>query len=323
MTLPFFYTTYGFLRESGFTDNRISPSRIQRLIRIASSQINKWTGQYFNPVDGIHEWDGNEHFRIWDDKQIKIISVNSVKIDLERTNRKGRKVSDLFQILSDPHHQISFHGTFPVLGSETIQLEAGSFIVDKRSIYFTHNVWPGGNLNVLVDGVLGWLDPASIKDVSAQSTVDLVNGDVDVTVASTVGFRRRDIIAISNATESVRAIISEVDTAGNKLCFDALDLPATISFPATVQTYGAVPESIQEVTEFVARGLAESEVLRTLGKEPRPPLTRLKRERVDNYEYELFDAGDGSGGLGALTGDVFMDSILREYVAPGLVAAVV
>ena len=189
-------------------------------------------------------------------------------------------------------------------------------MVHARAIERVRANFPGGARNVKVVGALGWIEEAHYH--TTTTTAAITDASTSVTVTDASGFEYRDVVDIYNTTSSVRAIVTQVNRATNTVtfgtAFGSRFVPDTIAAGATIRTFGKVPRGIELVANYlVGKAIQDFQARQANNANPIDP-ARIKREKTDDYEYELFSAVDAKS---VITGNATFDSILQGFTRPG------
>lgn len=313
-----YYATIEDVRAEGVEQRPYSDKRVRSLIRQMSKVIDLLTGQWFYPLRETRELSGEDSPALYDPSLIPILKVFSVDIDYAKStfhNRvptlpiPGRHVGPVF-----PYDRIIGAG-------EGIQnLGDIEFEVKERYIEILAGVWPEGANNIAVDGVWGWVE--NVKEVTT-STVSGATGEVDrdsteVEVDSVSGIFPGDVARVSKDGVEVYLLISDIDASNKLLKFDKIiEYIEKVEAEADVEVYGRVPELITRAT--VRLVVLNRDKMTTPEYQQSQIQGQIKRERTDNYQYELFTSDEGGGGTGGgskTTGDAMTDRILQDFTAP-------
>lgn len=305
------YTAPTFLVEDGYNLNGLSVEARWRGIQVVSAFIDDVTQQWFNGENGVWPLTGRGRELIAHKTNIKIPYVEKIEVLSENTNHRGAPI---------PRGGLPFGKPFatfpwPYLGTGTTTLEATTWALHERAIEKIRSIFPGGAQNILVTGVFGWVDDFRNLDVVSTTIVTAASTTVDVD--DVLGFKRRDVIDIVGTNDSIRVVCTAIDRTNNRITFDPVgtDLVASIPAGARVATYGQPPRSIQQLASFLFGNWMREREAVVDGEVVIDP-TRIKRERTDDYEYELFAPGAGGATGGGLTGNPRYDLIIQQHSAP-------
>lgn len=299
----FRYATIPDIRDEGLNATDLPDDRALRLIELASKVVNRVTGQWFQPIIDKFLVDGKGQPIIHHRTLIPIIKVNLITLVT-----KG--ISDRF-VLNDESFQIGESGRsieivdiFDSTGGVTAKLFSEVF----------EDVFPDSTRNVEVDAVLGWIE--GHKEVETTIAADLVSDATTIDVADATNIFAGDFINFSDTItpdSKNREGVIITDVTSNTLTFDSIGKRKTIPDGSQAVVYGRVPDLIN----LAVRQLVINRQFQMNSEDAAAQAldARLKRERTDNYEYELFSADKG-GSSQTLTGDEFVDAILDEFKPP-------
>lgn len=298
------YTCPTFLTTAGYNLVGLAPQVVWGMIRAVSADIDVYTKQWFNGELGIWYFDGRGSFLTYFPNMIKIINVTSVEVVSGRTNR-----------LWEPYPTPVSEDPELVTLVPSSPLAADSYVVRDRTIERVRTYFPSGVKNIKVTGALGWVDQPKALSTISETVVD--GNSVMVQVTNIAGFQVRDVIDIVGANDSARAVVTAVNRGARQLAFDQLGVvDATIPVGAVVRSFGCVPRPIERLANFFFGRVRRESVEAAAGEAPIDP-GRIKRERTDDYEYELFSTSEGGTSSTLLTGHISYDQILMEFRAPG------
>ena len=292
----FQYISVADMRAEGLTSASISDEDLKKRIRLASQMINSFTDQWFIPIYQEYNIDGYDYEDLIKFKNlIPIVSISEV--NLASVVEGGVSYEDITE----------------------------DIYVYNRYIRHESTQFGSGKQNVQVKGYFGWID--SKTRVETTTAGDLEAGDTELVLTSVDGLQIRDVLLIENSTQSTYVLIDEIDTGTNTITFDAIDSDfETIASGADAFTYGKVPQDIAHVTAFLTNDIYAG--LATAGASS-IHASMIKKEKTDNYSYELFDSSEGAGGssggarrFGGFTGNPWYDMILSNYTVPPDVTAV-
>ncbi len=187
---------------------------------------------------------------------------------------------------------------------------AADYAVRERYVELVRGSFPRGRANVEIDGVFGWLERR--PKVEARIAADLAPGDTEATLDEVAGLREKDALLIDG---HVPLIVGGLD--GAKVTGDPVPTGAPAGSP--VVTYGRVPRPVERaclmLTVRSRHGLATDAGARAAVSD------RIIEERTDNYMYRLAPSREAEGDE-RTTGDLAVDRLLADYVAPPYVGVV-
>lgn len=311
------YTSIADLREEGVEQRDYSDKRVRNLIRQMSKVIDTLTGQWFFPVRERRKLNGEDSPIIYDPSLIPILKVFSVDINYSNSTFHNR-VSTL------PIPDRAGDPVFPwtrIIGAGDSELEEVEFEIRDRYIEVLDGVWPEGVNNVLVDAFWGWLE--NLKDVSTTTVAgtdgEIETGKSQVKIASVEGILPKDVARISKNGKEISLLITDIDATNKLLKFDkVIEYMEKVESEATVEVLGRVPELIERAC--VRLVILNKDKMTSPEFSQAQILGQIKSERTDNYQYTLFTADEGGGGMGGggskTTGDALTDRLLQEFTAP-------
>lgn len=316
------YTTKAWLTEAGIQVSSYADDRLNRLLVRTSSFVDRLTAQRFFAYEETVSLSGDDRPILFRSDFLPILSVSSVTVKSLNTNRRGRVfLGDLADVVipgaTNPYADPSYPST------------TTTFVVDKdfvlrpdgplpRYLDAINKVFPGGSGNIDVTGVFGWVEPGSRKNFSTTTTTTVTPTSTSVTLASVAGLELRDQLIIGN---TLPVIVTAINSTTNVVNFDPPTgrLTTSIASGATAKSWGATPYDIEWVIGFlINRELARQ--AQWASSSPVDP-TVLRRERTDQYEYEVFSPAQMNAfgkGVG-VTGIPEVDEILINYTAPPVV----
>lgn len=282
---------------AGFTDDEV-----HALIQATSAYVEHLTSQVFNPISETFVWDGRGRRLTYDPRLLPIIEATSVTIDWNKVDNKD----------DDPNANLDSDDpilTLASAGAGAITLISSDYVVDGRVIQRLRTNWPIGPRMIQVVGVLGWLDPVRAKVTTTTSEIIASNAtEVDVVDASK--FEVRDVCLIGSLTVILTAITA------NTLKFDSVGtLPASVAASTAVNTWGKVPLPIERLTNYLLAKEVRALEAQEDGQAVLDP-ARIRKERTDNYSYELFGPAEMAGGW--VTGSLIHDATVRRYARPAV-----
>lgn len=299
------------LEEQGFDLTGISPSSIWRAIWLVATMIDSMTQQWFNGDHDAWELDSFSQRLMSHRSEIPIICVDSIEISGDRSN---------FDRYPDPvvlKPSAAFPTSDPLSTTGWQTITTSSYAKHRRQVEVVSGVIPNGPKNVRLTGALGWVQRE--KNIRT-TTVDPVESDTtEIELTSVAGISKWDVLDIFDATsgEGIRVMVTGVDRATNTV---TIDPPAYMDFElaegATVFCFGSPPLPIQELAGFLYSKMRKIRASNEAGEVPMDD-ARIKRERTDDYEYELFGASATTSGMGLVTGNMMYEEILHNYSKPG------
>ena len=313
------YTTPQFLRDVGFdlTLVNLNEAGVYNIIHEVSSIIDSLTDQWFNAEAGTYFFNGGDRELIQHPRQLPFVRVTSVGIVGDRTNYHNRSFSPSLHE-PFPEYDQSRDGPYrsALFSSGTGTLQAVEYVVHSRAIERVRSPFPGGARNIQVVGALGIVEEP--KFFTTTTTSEITGNSTFFGVADISGLEYRDVIDVTSSTGSFRAIVVNVNRAsGNVTITDRLGsrfIPEDIPAGATVTTYGKVPRGIEMVANYlVGNAIQEISSRQNANANPIDP-ARIKKEKTDDYEYELFSASEARS---LITGSAKFDTILQAFTRPG------
>ena len=187
---------------------------------------------------------------------------------------------------------------------------AADYAVRERYVELVRGSFPRGRANVEIDGVFGWLERR--PRIQARLAADLAPGDTEAMLDDVAGLRAKDALLIDG---HVPLILGGLD--GTKVTGDPVPAGAPTGSP--VVTYGRVPRPVERACLMLAvrsrHGLATDAGARAAVSD------RIIEERTDSYMYRLAPSREAEGDE-RTTGDLAVDRLLADYVAPPYVGVV-
>lgn len=317
MAVEHIYTCPTFLEDAGFDLTTLNANQRWALIKSVSTRIDALTGQWFNADYGTWRLEGKGSSLIQHSSAIPINEVTSLEVDAANTNNRWAPPSPF--VVDDLYFDSSRHSS-PAFSGTGI-MSAIEFTVHQRAIERIRGYFPAGAQNVIVQGSLGWVE--DYNRIEYTTTSDLTGASTASTLSTVDGLSARDVIDLNHVSgASVRAIVTTVDPTNDVITFDPVGtrtLPGTwAAADITVRRLAKVPRPIESVTNFMF-ALALAEFRSNLAGEVPIDPARIKRERTDDYEYELFAA---SSAAGSLTGSAIHDKTLQTFCRPGRVVVI-
>lgn len=315
----FYYCTIDDLREIGipappvgsvgFVEGTVTDKRLQKLIVLISNRINTFTNLFFQPWKKKEITDGTGQQYIYTadlDKIIEIFSVSllfsdgfSEHVDHDLYVAEDRFVSrGLLDICNDP------------ISSQTLMLGSEH----NRFRFYK------GNKNWVLNGVFG--DIKNLEKIETSLITDISYGDTVIHLASTEGLRDGDFISIKDQSFIINEILSEYDI---RIDASLTDIKLDTHYNK-VYRYGKIHDEINDAAKRLVidyllgpdalNNVETGEILSSGDKF----CDYLISEKIDNYtwtkskrtERERTDESLASNG----TGNLYVDNILRKYMAP-------
>ena len=279
-----------------------------------SKVIDILTGMFFFPLREVRELSGEDSPIVYDPSLLPIQKVFTIDIDYSKSTSHNR-------VPTLPIPGRGVRPEFPLggVGSGIQNLGNLEWEVVKNKIELIGGVWPEGVNNIVTDAIWGWVE--NPKEI-ITATVAGATGEVDrnskqVVIDDIAGIFPYDVARISKDGVEVYLLIRDIDASGKILKFDKIfEYIEKVEAEATVEIYGRVPELI---TRACVRLVVLNRDKMTTPEYAQSQIQgQIKRERTDNYQYELFTADEGGGGTGGgskTTGDAMTDRILQEFTA--------
>lgn len=304
------YLCPALLTEMGHDLTGLSANAVWRMIWSVSALIDTMTAQWFN--GDYDEWlmDGFGQRLIEHPSKIPFIAVDSIQLNTARTNYDRHPIplptrNGYFPPYVDPQS-----------GASMQTLEPTSYHVHKRHLETVFGAFPAGPKNITVSGALGWV--ARNKDVRTTTTSDVEADTTEVELTSVAGISAWDVVDLFDSDgEGVRVMVTAVDRTANTLTIDPPSyMDYTLAAGATAYCFGAPPLPIGDLASFLFSKALRMREANENGQVPMDD-ARIRRERTDDYEYELFGASATSTGMALVTGNLLMETILRDFSRPG------
>ena len=310
--LEHIYTTPTFLTELGYDLAALTDDQKWALIRTVSARIDALTGQWFNADYGIWRVDGKGSPLVQHPSAIPILAVEKVEVDaLSTNNRNAPPPTFPIDAIYAGEGSLGGDWTVPSLGV----LTTTTYAQHKRALEMIRGHFPGGALNVIITGALGWAEDYLRTEHVIMSEITSASTSFDV--ASVAGIEARDVLDILGPSSALRVICTTVDPVLKKIHFDAVGaraLPSPLEAETSiVRRLGRVPRPIESVAAYLF-GAAKLEFDANAAGEAAVDPARIRKESTDGYSYELFPA---NAGQALLTGSAVHDQTLRAYSAPG------
>jgi hypothetical protein len=310
----FYYASIADVREEGVEQRPYGDKRVRKLIRQASRTIDILTGQWFYPLRETRKLNGQDSPVVYDPSKIPIVKVFAVEVDASKSTFHNRVLTLPMPGAYGPSDfpWDSAHGCGTVIES----LRDLEYEVRDRYIERIGGVFPEGVNNVEADGVWGWIEGP--KEITTTTTTDFQRDSEELILDDVSGIFPKDVVRISKDGAEAYILVTDVDTSNKKINFDKVhEWVETVASGAAVEVYGRVPELIERAC---VRLVVLNKDLMTSPEFSHAQIQgQIKKERTDNYQYELFTADEGGGGIGGgskTTGDAMTDRILQEYTAP-------
>lgn len=316
----FYYCTIEDLREVGvpappegsvgFVSGTVTDKRIQRVIRQVSHKINQVTNQFYQPWPKDEYVNGTGGTAIYTQKLDKIIEICEIIRILSGTYAES--IQSSLYVLKERFVTKTIsnvcHGDMSLIDRVRLFDLAGGFRFVR------------GDNNWLMRGVFG--DIKILPKIVVKLIKELDYEDTELHVSSTNGIKDGDYLVIENQAFLVNGVESEYI-----LRID----PSFIKVPLTgddiyVTRYGRVHDEIREaamrlaIDQFIGPDSLTNVSDGTIRSYADANCDYLVSEKTDNYTYtkakrtvrERADESLMNDG----TGNPYVDSILRRYVAP-------
>ena len=281
------------------------PDEIRELTAAVSAHIDTMTDQVFGPiVDTALRMDGRGRRIAYTPQVLPIVAVSSVSLDHARADNRHQDTHDPFGGPASDALAGLLQGAAGI-----VALAATDYVVHDRWIERLRANFPNGPRMIVVDGVFGWLEPVKAK-VETTLTAALASHGTAAPVASSVGFAARDSLLVGNDLHLVLTSVPDALTVN----FDSVGtLSASKAIGTKVRTWGKTPLGIQHLATHMFSQFKAEEDARRDGQGFVDP-SRIRKEFVDRYMYELFPSGESMGGRYDLT--------VRRYSRPAVAAMV-
>lgn len=296
------YTCATYLAAAGVDVAGLLADEVRALVAATSDHIEVLTDQVFNPVvDTARRLEGRGRRIAYDPRLLPIIDVVSLAIDYGR-------VDDRHGMMITPDESDGVAAVLHAVGGTGV-LGGTEFVKHPRFIERLGADFPVGPLAIIVNGVFGWLEPERAK-TETTSAAQLISGATQLAVAASAGFRPRDVALIG---DDLYVVVTSVPDALT-IRFDSVGTLASAKAVGTkVRTWGPVPRPIEALAAHLAQQIRREEQARVDGEALVDP-SRIRKEAVDRYMYELFPSGESAGGW--VTGSLRHDMALRKYARP-------
>ncbi|MDF2615353.1 MAG: hypothetical protein K0Q47_8 [Sedimentibacter sp.] len=150
-----------------------------------------------------------------------------------------------------------------------------------------------GIKNIEIDGLFGHID--NNKVVPVKTTTDISQGSVSFGVEDASELEERDVFIFNNRV----IIANSIDYENNTVIIDKQLSSKIIESGSETICFGCVPFDIERAINLMIKNGKKLEKL--IGG-------KLKSEKTDDYEYEVFQSGDMSTGIPEV------DRILQTYL---------
>lgn len=314
--MPYFeYCTVKDLRDEGVTVAEANLNRLIALIRVSSSKINRFTSQWYIPVETELFIDGKNSALASLPNCVPIQKIEEIEVISERSTRKNASVLPdrrTFGPLVLADVSLSNNGRY----IELVSLETGSLI--DEIIRPAGELWfPEGRRNIRVKGVFGWVEDQ--KEVSTTAAVAANKGDARVQLTDISGWEEGDFALFELAAGTRGQMVTNIDESTSELVFggDTRRLLFAVPQDTVVKSFGRTPVLIRRA----AVRLTAKEITLLGAEDSASQMEELIQraivsERTDNYSYRLDptllrEATESNSGT---TGDPQVDSILQEFV---------
>lgn len=277
------YATIQQLRDEGLTVTEVSDDKARSLIRLMSSMLDRLTGQFFVPEEMTLLRDGDRSGMVTHPELVPILEVMEL-----------------------------YHVSREMLDADIDLLEHEDWILARRWVELVDGLkWPRGVKNIKMHGVFGCLDPQRNR-LDFVTTSEIKEDSVDVGLNTVVKLRARDVVLfVDSANNAVRVIVKSVDVANSKILIDKPGPMEPVAIGAAGRTWGPVPYAIEQACKMLVMQ-NRSPLINGGG----PASSLLRRERTDNYEYELFD--NAAAAMSDVTGNKVIDAAIDEYGSPAV-----
>lgn len=170
-------------------------------------------------------------------------------------------------------------------------IETTNYRIDKNLIIF--NIFtPEGIRNIKINGVFGNINNS--KDISFTSTSNIIKDSTTFTVNDTTGLEENDVIVYGNYCIFINSINHQTKT----ITIDKFPYTFSINSGTQFNCYGSVNPLITKCILMLVKNY----------KSLQSQVGRIKSEKTDDYEYELFES------FGNSTGIVEVDNILNSFI---------
>ena len=307
---PHIYLCPSLLAEQGFDLTGMSDSAVWRIIWGVSSLIDGLTQQWFNGDHAAFELDTFGRRLISHPSTIPIIVLDSLELSGERTN------FDRYSI-PVPMKPGSPAAIWPNESATAWELvEPSNYVKHKRHVEAVTGTFPNGPKNVRLTGALGWVQRP--KNVRTTTVTEVESDTTEIELTTVSGISRWDVVDLFNADgEGVRVMVTAIDRTANTITIDPpVWLDFTLLAGADAYCFGAPPLQIQDLAGYFFSKYRKMQGSNEAGEVPLDD-ARIRRERTDDYEYELFGASVTSSGMGLVTGNLLFEEILHNFSKPG------
>lgn len=313
------YTTRAFLENAGIPVQGWSNARLNEAIVQAGSAIDGLTAQRFIPYEETFVLSGDERTIIHRPDLLPILSISSIEIDWNLSNRRNKVYHGVLGDVAIPRPY--GYGTSATLLGGTYSFGSDSYRLKyaplPRIIEAVGSPFPGGVQNISITGVTGWPEVASIKTTAFETTTttDITSNSTTVTLTSVTGLKLRDVMLIGELPFIAQSI------SGNVVTIDPPDglLTSTIAAGAAVESYGAVPRGIQRVTNFFVMQEYQRQSQWESGNFVDPET--IASETTDKYSYKRFTPIQmvAAGRSPGMTGVAIIDEIIMDHCPPPII----
>ena len=303
------YTTISRLRTEGIDSAALSDGDALRLIRLYSERINRWTAQWFYPVNESIALDGRNLSGVWRPDKMPMIEIDELRVQVTGSNPSQGVIvpAEDFEITTPP--------AFDAPGMMLELRVTGGFVrfINKTRFLRIPSIgnFPRGPKNVEIDGTFGWI--VQKDKVSSTITAALADDAISITVAASSGFEVGDVVRMGDAAPFVYALIDTITDGTKTLTFDKVGRITDLTSGEAIVTYGSIPEAIQYaclrlVIEF-RHQLSSNKFAQALDS------SSLTGEKIGDYSYTKFQPKWKNAST---TGLRDIDLILQDYVAANL-----
>lgn len=311
----FKYISIKEIRNQGLDATELNDTQLDLVIKMVSSKINLFTGQFFVPVEMTFDVDGEEDAYINLPRFIPINRVDKITIDRNKTSYNN---SLFYNNLEDRRVFGSFTSGFSISGdkrkvefiTDTNQGSSNLYPLNYRT---TTPVFPQGSQNVKIEGMFGWIEDQ--KNVTLTTLVDSVAINDFLEVDTLVNIEEGDIAIIKDSTKEEYRRIWGVDSSTSPVRINIDPISRVIPASTTISVFGKTPLNIMHA----AMMLVDDYRAGLIPKNPGQKIQRaIFRERIDNYEWQADPSSmDGLWNKSlttfASTGNLLVDRLLDEF----------
>ena len=302
-TLLKYCTLEKFRAITGVSEAKVADNVVQDALKLASDAISQGTRQIYLPTRELAYSNGRGTSIITHPEKYKIIEVFSMSVDSSR-NSLGNAIAESAGVIG--------------LGSSEYLIQTNGFIISvlPRATSAQISLFPKGIKNVSIDGVFGWMDP--IKSYETETLSEIEENTTEVELGDVTNVEPGDILVfgdIENSTSNYLAWaeVTEVDYDSDIITFEGLRSPVRatpIEVGSTVKCYGQVPEAIKIATATMAKNRIIPATAIEGGAD-------LKKMRVGYYSWTKMTSEElGGAPTQTLTGSIYADGLLQQYVGP-------